>query len=214
MRREPAVDAGRVLIADGTSRSRTEVRECRRGPVGLALLGVVCAMIAFMSGCGKKAAGGETEGSSTPGLAFRFSATGGGTGSEAFDPHYGVTRKGRRRDSMLLVAPVTIKAETNGHSGNFTLEAWCTQVFNTGDGIQMDVYLAGREERRKIYGRYFDAGRRAEDRDWIPISVPLVLLPAQDARVEIEASAGPQGDLTGDWLAVSSARLVPKSELR
>ncbi len=115
---------------------------------------------------------------------------------------------------MLLIAPVTIKAGVDGRSGNFTLEAWCSQVFNTGDGIEMDIYLASRGERRKIYSRYFDAGRRAEDRGWIPINVPLILAPVQDARIEIEASAGPQGDLTGDWLALSSVRLVPKSELR
>ncbi len=114
---------------------------------------------------------------------------------------------------MLLIAPVTAVAETTGFEGSYTLEAWCTQVFNTGDGIQMKIYLAGQGSRKEIYSRYFDAGRRAEDRDWVPICVPLSL-GQEPARIEIEASAGPQGDLVGDWLAVSSAHLVPRKEIQ
>lgn len=113
---------------------------------------------------------------------------------------------------MLLIAPVTAWADVGGIAGSYFLEALCTQVFNTGDGIQMDIYLTERGARRKICSRYFDAGRRAEDRDWIPVSIPLVLGQTQNSRIEIEASAGAQGDLVGDWLALSSVRLVPRKE--
>jgi hypothetical protein len=115
---------------------------------------------------------------------------------------------------MLLIAPVTARAEMGGFAGNYSLEALCTQVFDTGDGVQMDVYLTERDDHRKIYSRYFDAGRQAEDRDWIPVSIPLILGQAHSSLIEIEASAGPQGDLTSDWLAVSSVRLVPGKEAR
>jgi hypothetical protein len=150
-------------------------------------------------------------------LTGRFFAPGArlkGSGTGTFDPHYPVGRKGQRRDTMLLIAPVTAKAEVGGIAGSYFLEALCTQVFNTGDGIQMEVYLTEGSERRRIYSRYFDAGRRAEDRDWVPVSVPLILGKARDSQVEIEASAGPQGDLTSDWLALSSVRLVPGKEAR
>jgi hypothetical protein len=112
-------------------------------------------------------------------------------------------------DSMLMIAPLTVRADMSGIAGSYVLECLATQVFNTGDGIQMDIYLAGPGGRRKIYSHYFDAGRRAEDRDWIPLSVPLMLGRGLDSRLEIEASPGPQGDLSSDWLALSAIRLVP-----
>jgi hypothetical protein len=170
---------------------------------------------ALTGGCSAKSK--EKEHSSPLVLTSRFFAPGArlkGSGTGTVDPHFPVVRKGRRRDAMLLIAPVTAKAQVVGIGGNCLLEAWCTQVFNTGDGIEMDIYLTVRGERRKIYSRYFDAGRRTEDRDWIPISVPLNLGKERDSQIEIEASAGPQGDLTGDWLALSCVRLVPGGEAR
>jgi len=175
-------------------------------------------LVLFLAcGCTSDSPVQEKEHSSSLDLTSRFSAPGArlkGSGPASFDPHYPVVRKGQRRDTLLLIAPVTARAEVSGIGGSCSLEALCTQVFNTGDGIQMDIYLTERGERRKVYSRYFDAGRRAEDRDWVPISVPLVLGKAQDSLVEIEASAGPQGDLTSDWLALSSVRLVPGKEAR
>ena len=115
---------------------------------------------------------------------------------------------------MLLIAPVTAMAEIHNAAGSYALEAWCTQVFNTGDGVQMDIYQVEQGRRKKVYDRYFDAGRCAEDRDWIPVHVPLGFSPGQGSRIEIVASAGPQGDLVGDWLALSSVRLTPEKGAR
>jgi hypothetical protein len=88
------------------------------------------------------------------------------------------------------------------------LEGWATPVFNVGDGLQMDLFLRQAGARHFIAGRYFDAGRKFEDRDWIPIAFPLDL--GQDDQLEIEVSAGPQGNLVADWLALSSFHLAQR----
>ncbi len=146
-------------------------------------------------------------------LTDRFYAPGAalkGAGSGTFDRHYDVVRKGRKKDSMLLIAPVKAVVDLKNLAGSYLLEGWFTQVFNTGDGIQMDVYQVSEGRRRNIYSRYVDAGRCCQDRAWIPLQVPLSLGPGQSTRIEITASGGPQGDLVADWLAVSSLRLIPK----
>jgi hypothetical protein len=127
----------------------------------------------------------------------------------AQDPHLNrdlsVTRKGVQKDALVLTAPVSVRASLKGASGKFTLEGLATPVFNIGDGIQMDLYLSRAGKRKFIGKRYFDSGRNAEDRDWIPIAFPLDL--GEDDQLEIDISAGPQGDLVADWLALSSLRL-------
>jgi hypothetical protein len=55
--------------------------------------------------------------------------------------------------------------------------------------------------------RYFDAGRRAEDRDWIPLAIPFKAGPRPDNELIIAISGGPQDDLSADWLALSGLRL-------
>ncbi len=146
-------------------------------------------------------------------LTDRFYAPGAalkGAGSGTFDRHYDVVRKGRKMDSLLLIAPVKAVVDIKNLAGTYLLEGWFTQVFNTGDGIQMDIYQVAEGQRRNIYSRYVDAGRCGQDRDWIAFQVPLSLESGQSTRIEIAASGGPQGDLVADWLAVSSLRLIQK----
>ena len=122
--------------------------------------------------------------------------------------HVSVTRKGRRVDATVLIAPVTIRASLAGLAGRFMLNLTATPAFNIGDGMQMDLTLVEGEERRPVYSRYFDAGRMAEDREWIPIEVPLALSGSRDVYLEIKVSGGPQGDMVADWLAFAEAVIV------
>jgi hypothetical protein len=120
-----------------------------------------------------------------------------------------VIRRGLRKDSMALVAPVSVRASLMGASGRRILEGWVTPVFNIGDGIQMDLFLNRAGRRRLIGSRYFDAGRKFEDRAWVPISFPVEI--EGNDQLEIAVSAGPQGDLVADWLALSGLRLVRRN---
>jgi hypothetical protein len=88
------------------------------------------------------------------------------------------------------------------------LEGWATPVFNIGDGIQLDLFLSRYGERHRVGERYFDSGRKAEDRDWVAIAFPLDL--RENDQLEISISGGPQGDLVADWLALSSLRLMKR----
>jgi hypothetical protein len=119
-----------------------------------------------------------------------------------------VTRKGLRKDALILVAPISVRASLKGISGSLMLEGLATPMFNIGDGIQMDLFLSRAGERHLIGNRFFDAGRRAEDREWIPIAFPMDV--GKEDQLEIEISAGPQGDLVADWLAFSSLRLMQR----
>jgi hypothetical protein len=116
------------------------------------------------------------------------------------------TRKGVRRSSLMLIAPASIQASLKGASGKMTLRGWAAPVFNIGDGFQMGLFLIGRGKPRCLWERYFDPGRKAEDRNWIPIVVPCEL--TEGDQLVITVSGGPQEDLTADWLALSSLRLV------
>jgi hypothetical protein len=107
---------------------------------------------------------------------------------------------------MVLAAPVAISASLQGVSGKMKLVGLAAQVFNIGDGIQMEVVLVRAGMRQPLGSRYFDAARKAEDRDWIPIAMPLDL--SEHDNLEIRISAGPRGDLVADWLALSSLRLL------
>lgn len=120
-----------------------------------------------------------------------------------------VTRKGQAKDALVLIAPSSMVASLQGISGPMVLEGSAAPVFNVGDGIQMNLFLKRAGTRHAIGSRYFDPGRKAEDRDWIPIAVPLDLI-VKD-QLEIEISGGPQGDLVADWLALSSWHLVQRS---
>jgi hypothetical protein len=120
-----------------------------------------------------------------------------------------VTRKGQGKDALVLIAPSSMVASLQGISGAMVLEGSAAPVFNVGDGIQMNLFLKRAGTRHAVGSRYFDPGRKAEDRDWIPIAVPLDLI-VKD-QLEIEISGGPQGDLVADWLALSSWHLVQRS---
>jgi len=122
-----------------------------------------------------------------------------------FERNQYVTRKGLRRKSLVITAPIRIAASLEGVSGKALLRGWAAQVYNIGDGLQMDLYLTRNGTRRRIAGRYFDSGRRAEDRDWIPLEFPLEI--GEKDWLEIEISGGPQGDLVADWLALDSLAL-------
>jgi len=86
-----------------------------------------------------------------------------------------VIRNGLQKDALILVAPVSVRASLRGSSGRLMLVGLATPMFNIGDGIQMDLYLSRTGERHFIGNRYFDSGRRAEDRKWIPIAFPVDL---------------------------------------
>ena len=121
-----------------------------------------------------------------------------------------VIRRGLRKDALILMAPVTVRASLKGISGQRTLEGWAAPLFNVGDGFQMSLYLRQDGGRRLVGERYFDAGRKFEDRDWIPIAFSLDI--GQDDQLEIEITAGPQGNLDADWLALSSLRLTQRKK--
>ena len=114
---------------------------------------------------------------------------------------------------MLLIAPVTIRASLQNLSGGATVEGLAAPVFNVGDGMQLDLYLIRGAARQTVGSRYFDPGRTADDRNWIPLAFPLALSGAGDDQLEIQLSAGPQGDLVGDWLALGSLRLVQRKTI-
>jgi hypothetical protein len=124
-----------------------------------------------------------------------------------FYRHMQVIRKGDRRDSLTLVAPIAVRASLRGISGQMILKGFAAPLFNVGDGIQLHIFLKRDGGSLQLIGsRYFDAGRNGEDRNWIPIAIPLN--PGKNDQLEIEVSAGPQGDSTADWLALNSMCLI------
>ena len=139
-------------------------------------------------------------------FADRFVVAAGGGPRDSFQQHTPVVRNGRKEDATILVAPITVRADLAGYQGMLRLGMLATQVFNTGDGIQMDVYLVNGSDRNRIYSRYFDAGRNAADRRWIAMEIPLNLH-RQGSHLEIQLSGGPQGDLVADWLALAEVRI-------
>ncbi len=131
-------------------------------------------------------------------------------GGVSFARHYEVTRNGVPRDAMLLVAPAEIRASLAGIKGQVILEGLAPPVFNIGDGIHMEIFLSDSHGCRKVFERSFDPGRRAQDRAWIPLEIPVELDGAASSQMGIRVSAGIQGDLVADWLALSSMRVVWK----
>ena len=127
---------------------------------------------------------------------------------EQFRRNQQVIRKGSRRRALIILAPLRIQASLQGVSGNATLKGWATQVYNIGDGLQMNLFLRRGGTRSQIGSRYFDSGKKAEDRDWIPLEFPLEIGEGEENWLEIEISAGPQGDLVADWFALSSLSLL------
>lgn len=117
-----------------------------------------------------------------------------------------VIRRGRRMESVVLVAPATMRASLKGTAGAATLVVRVAPVFNIGDGIRMDIFIRRSGVRIWIGGCYFDPGKVAADRDWKLMTLPMET--RADDELEIEASPGPQGESTADWLAIASVRLA------
>src|SRR5207247_388484 len=84
-----------------------------------------------------------------------------------------VNRRGRQESCLVLVAPIVAQAEIREASGPVKLQFLAAPVFNLGDGFQLDVFLKDASKKTPVYSRYFDPGRKASDRDWIPIEVSL-----------------------------------------
>jgi len=140
-------------------------------------------------------------------LTERFAQTGEDAGG-AIHRNMRIGRGGRWESSLVLVAPVAVRAEFGEVSGTVRLEFLAAPAFNLGDGFQLDVFLTDSAEKKPVYSRYFDPGRKASDRDWIPIEVSLDLAGRKEPGLELRVSAGPQGDLVADWLALARVRLV------
>jgi len=116
-----------------------------------------------------------------------------------------VTRRGLRRHALVMVAPVRVHAPLQGVSGKATLRGWAAPVYNIGDGLQMNLFVRRSGIRHQVGSRTIDSGKNAEDRDWIPIEISLEI--GEEDWLEIEISAGPQGNLVADWLAFSELGL-------
>ena len=176
-------------------------------PVGI--LALACAS-ALIGGCRSVAGPARTSGDDVD-LALRLQAEGKGG---ALRRHVDVTRRGRRADAAVLIAPVSVRASLAGLSGRYILRISAAPVFNVGDGMQMDLAISDSRGRRDMVSRYFDAGRKAADRAWIPIEVPLALSGGGDVYLDINVSGGPQGDLVADWLAFAEIVMVRAKDKR
>jgi hypothetical protein len=128
----------------------------------------------------------------------------------SMDAHVPVARRGKTLDCIVLRAPVTVRYKPG--LAPLTLVCQVTPVFNVGDGVRLDVVRVEASSEQVVYSRYFDAGRRAQDRDWVPLSVPVGPCRFRGCGLELRASAGPQGDLTADWLALADIRIAEGSQ--
>jgi hypothetical protein len=193
--------SGNRLIR-GTTVGRNGLCAC---PVFLFYFTLIAAVSTGLSGC-RGVSGNRPQIAAVSDLTDSFSSADPDTPNAHLKRHLLATRRGLRRDALILIAPVTVRAALPGASGKMTLQGWAAPIFNIGDGFQMDIFLIRAGKSRHVVGRYFDPGRVAEDRNWIPIEVALDI--REKDRLEIEISAGSQGDLTADWLALSSLRLI------
>jgi hypothetical protein len=117
-----------------------------------------------------------------------------------------LVRAGERHAGVALIAPARLSVPVGASRGAFDFHCLAAPVYNVGDGTKLEIYREGREGRRKLFERYFDAARRSEDRRWTTISVPLDV---GDAGVQIVlvVSGGARGDMVADWLAIAEPRL-------
>ncbi len=138
-----------------------------------------------------------------------FADGAGGRRPEASVKRIAVTRKGVRKDAVVLVAPAEVFTTIPAGAGSVVLECSAATVFNIGDGIQLSVEIERADRREPVYGRLFEPGRRSQDREWNVIRIPLNLPGQAETKLRWSASAGPRGDLTADWLALSNIHLLP-----
>jgi hypothetical protein len=185
---------------------RMRKRERRKEEFGyikrsLAAVALLAAWMSF-TGCRGK----TSENSPAIDLMKRFSFIEAGV-PKTLERQVEVIRRGQKRKAFILVAPGVARASLQGVSGEMTLKCLVAPVFDVGDGIQMDVFLKRDRNRIRVGSRYFDPGRKAQDRNWISLAMPLCI--QRGDQLEIEVSGGPQGDLVADWLAFSSVYLTP-----
>jgi hypothetical protein len=171
-------------------------------------LAFVFAAALIMAGC-SGGADRSLGGSAIPDLMEKFIPVDSTLSGKQFYRQMPVVREGVRRESLVLIAPATVRASLLGISGQTAMVGFAAPVFNVGDGMQMDIFLKRPEGRRLVVSRYFDPGRNAEDRNWIMLRIPLNI--CEEDQLEIELSSGPQEDSTADWLALSSLHLVRES---
>jgi hypothetical protein len=126
---------------------------------------------------------------------------------QILEKHRIMARNGRERDCIMLVAPMVVQAALYGAEGKRTLEFLAAPVFNIGDGVLLNVYLERAGSRISAGSRYFDPARKAEDRRWTSVAIPVQV--EEGDQLQIEVAAGPQGDLTADWIGLNSIRLAP-----
>ncbi len=122
-----------------------------------------------------------------------------------------IDRAGSKRTAMVLVAPAAVRAPLESMPGRIEFSLEVVPVFNVGDGVQMEIWLREGVASSRVYSRYFDPGWRFEDRRWTPVTVAMDVH-CRDAQVEIRVSGGPEGNLTGDWLAFADLRISRKAE--
>ena len=184
--------------------------ECRS--VGRLRLAALAAIFLCAAGCASPKVMGESSHAVRIGDRFVANTVAGSKRTQeggSFTPHFRVVRNGHARDALVLEAPVTIRAPLEGLTAGAVLECLATPVFNVGDGMQMEVSLIENGRDRVLLRRYYDAGRRLADRAWTLLRIPLDLQgTAGAAQLEIRVSAGPQGDLVADWLAISDLHIV------
>ena len=145
------------------------------------------------------------------GLLERFVPAMLGADRASFRAPVSVDRAGGKKISMVLVAPSAAKASLEGFRGRIELHFMAVPVFNVGDGIQMDIWLLDEGPPVQICSRYFDPGRRFEDRRWRPVTIAMDVR-RTDAQLEIRIAGGPEGNLTGDWLAFADLRISARAE--
>jgi hypothetical protein len=104
-----------------------------------------------------------------------------------------------------------VRVTLAGISGPVSLQGWIAPVFNIGDGIQMEMKLIDSRQQRTLYSRRFDPARSSADRDWIPVNIGFNLDEGNASDLEMTVSAGPQGDLAGDWLALAELHVQPRN---
>ncbi len=140
-----------------------------------------------------------------PGLARAVQAAGKPSGQ----PRMEVTRGGRRMQCAVLIAPVLVGVPVGWDAkGRYTLELVAAPVFNIGDGIDVEVLLHGSAGARRLLARRFDPARRADDRAWQKIAVPMDLTGTPGEAIQFRVTGGPEGDLVDDWLALGSVTLA------
>jgi hypothetical protein len=113
--------------------------------------------------------------------------------SGSIERHANVTRGGRLREALVLVAPVTVRADLAAITGRYLLTLQASPVFNIGDGMQMDVWMESAGNRRKVLQRYFDAGRSLADRHWVSLEIALDLSGVPAQYIEIQVTGGRKG---------------------